>query len=228
MHTSCPNSVSMPRMVVRGFTLIELMIVISIIGIMASLALPTYSNWVNQEKIRNAVKLTSSLKEDVNKYYQKNAVFPKNNVTAGIPEPGKLLSPEVSSIDLENGAFHIQLSEFHKDLKDKVISVRPLYVAGFPKSPISWICGNAKIPKGMKASGTNKTNVPYTFLPIECRDLTGETAKKQIQQDKITQEKHKTNPENKNNSTNSDEVAISNTINKASDKNTPENMEVKK
>lgn len=162
----------------QGFTLIELMISITIIGILASTAMPLYFNWVQSAKITRAITLTDSLKPYVNNYYVVKESFPSDNQSAGIPAPKKLLSPEVSRIDLVDGAFHITLSESHKQLKDKIISVRPVYVEDSPQSPISWICGNAKIPKGMQAAGKNRTNVPYTLLPIQCRDLSGDTARK--------------------------------------------------
>lgn len=52
-----------------GFTLIELMVVISMIGILASLAIPEYQNWMQSEKVANAVKLSEPLKMYVEEYY---------------------------------------------------------------------------------------------------------------------------------------------------------------
>lgn len=165
-----------------GFTLIELMVVISMIGILASLAIPEYQNWMQSEKVANAVKLSEPLKVYVEEYYQQNQTFPIDNVRASLPMPNKLLSPEVEGIQVENGAFHIFLApSVNAQLNDPVITVRPVYVANSPKSPVSWICGNAAIPSGMLAAGQNKTTVPYTMLPLSCRDLTGETARRQQQ-----------------------------------------------
>lgn len=182
----------------QGFTLIELMVVIAIIGILASVALPQYQNWIQANKIKNAVKLTESLKVYINDYYQVKHSFPIDNLSAGLPIADKLLSPEVKGIRVENGAFHIALAEtVNAQLKNPVISVRPVYVAGSPKSPISWICGNAPVPKGMSVSGDNKTTIPYTFLPLECRDLTGKTAKQQSQRQKQMQQQEQASDDKK-------------------------------
>lgn len=156
----------------KGFTLLELMIVIAIISILASIGLPSYVGMVNTAKIKSALKIPKHLQVDIEKYYQTIHQFPLNNEQAGLPPANKLIGPEVTAVDVENGAFHVTLgNQINKQLKGKQISVRPVYVKGYPKSPIAWVCGHAPIPKGMSVSGKNLTNLPNEVLPIQCRDL---------------------------------------------------------
>ncbi len=153
-----------------GFTLIELMIVISIIGIMVSLALPRYSARVDTARTKQAIILVEGLKSDVKEFYKQKQYFPKNNQEAGIPVANKIISTYVSEVILKDGAFHIKFGQkTPQSITGKIITVRPIYVKDSPKSPISWICGNASIPKGMVASGENKTNLENTRLPVKCR-----------------------------------------------------------
>lgn len=159
----------------KGFTLLELMIVIAIIGILASMSFPAYLGWVASAKVTSATNFIEPLQANIKHFYEQKQSFPKDNLIAGLPPSNKILSPHVSKVTLEDGAFHITLSKAtSQSLAGKIITVRPVYVADAPKTPISWICGNTAIPQGMTAAGENKTDVSYTYLPINCRDLTGQ------------------------------------------------------
>jgi type IV pilus assembly protein PilA len=155
---------------VRGFTLIELMIVVAIIGILASIAIPAYSDYTIRAQVTEGLVLINELKPSINEYYKDRGVFPKNNELAGVPAPEHLLGQYVSGITVEDGVMHIRFgNKVNSRMKDQILSVRPLYVTASPTSPISWNCGYSPLPNGMSAAGENRTNVQPKFLPSSCR-----------------------------------------------------------
>lgn len=68
----------------KGFTIIELMIAVAIIGILAAIAIPAYSNYTARAKASEALTLADSAKTAVSEYYQSNGTLPANNSAAGL------------------------------------------------------------------------------------------------------------------------------------------------
>jgi len=69
-----------------GFTLIELMIVVAIIGVLASIAVPQYQNYVARAQVAEAFNLASGYKSPMAEYYAVNGQFPSSNKDIGFPE----------------------------------------------------------------------------------------------------------------------------------------------
>lgn len=153
-----------------GFTLIEMMIVVGIIGIMVSISTPNYLIWATKARLKDAYSLTIEFQKDIGDFYRKHGRFPKNNAEAGMPEPKYLIGLYVTSIEVENGVMHVTLgNRIEPFLRGKVISVRPYVVIGSPRSPVAWGCGKSAPPEGMKAVGVDKTNADPVYLPaIHC------------------------------------------------------------
>lgn len=154
----------------RGFTLIELMIVVAIIGILGTMVVPTYQDFIVRSQIAEAIQLSDGVKRQISTYYTENKHFPQNNAQAGVPEAQHLIGNYVTSITVEQGAIHIQLgNRINAQVKDKLLSLQPAIVEANPDSPISWTCGYAQAVDGMRTQGENKTNIPAPYLQLNCR-----------------------------------------------------------
>jgi type IV pilus assembly protein PilA len=158
------------KMQQRAFTLIEMMIVVAMIGIMATMALPTYHDRVIRTQIEEALALSDIAKQAVTEYFKQTQRFPRDNLQAMIPPSDKLIGNFVKGIHVQDGAIHVTLGHrVNAHVNDQVITLRPATVDGSPQSPISWLCGYAQPVSGMTGAGSNQTSVPENYLPLPCR-----------------------------------------------------------
>jgi type IV pilus assembly protein PilA len=154
----------------RGFTLIELMIVVAIIGILASIAIPAYQDYTIRAQVVEALALIDEVKPSVRDYYRERGVWPEDNENAGVPAPEHLLGQYVAGIVVTDGAMHVRFgNKAHANLSGTTLTIRPLYVTANPSSPIAWNCGFSEPPQGMSPQGADRTDVPSRFLPSVCR-----------------------------------------------------------
>ena len=95
----------MLKQVQKGFTLIELMIVVAIIGILAAIAIPAYQDYVIRSQVSEGLTLASSVKTSVAEYFADRGQWPATEADLGITQPpsGKY----VSGVTVANGTITI-------------------------------------------------------------------------------------------------------------------------
>lgn len=156
----------------RGFTMVEMMVVVAVIAILALLALPSYLDRIIRAQIEAALPLADIAKRPIAEAWKTLQAFPDDNAAALLPTPDKIVNNHVSSLTVENGAIHLTFgNRASKSIQGKLLSLRPAIVEDAPVVPVNWVCGYAEAPDKMTTKGTDRTSIPPEYLPLECRHL---------------------------------------------------------
>jgi len=154
----------------RGFTLIELMVVVAIIAILALMAVPLYRDKFIREQVMEAMRLTDIAKGPIAAAWTTTKTLPDDNAAAGLPVPDKVVSNYVKSLTIEAGAIHVVFgNQANGALRGMTLSLRPAVVEDAHIVPVAWVCGYAAVPEKMTVMAANKTNLPKGWLPVNCR-----------------------------------------------------------
>lgn len=154
----------------RGFTLLELLIVIAIIAILALIAMPSYQGKVIREQIVEGAGLASIAKPPIAASWSAAKVLLADNAAAGLPSADKIVNNMVTNLAVQDGVIHITFgNQVNGAIKGKVLSLRPAVVEDAQIVPVTWVCGNAAAPDKMTVKGENRTDIPFEYLPYNCR-----------------------------------------------------------
>ena len=122
-----------------GFTLIELMVVVAVIGVLSAIAIPQYQNYVARAQVAEGFSLVSSGKMAVAEYYNENGSFPANNAAARLGAANTIIGKYVGSVTVDTGKLTVAFNTTtaHDDLQGKNFVLTPKDNGG----SISWSCG---------------------------------------------------------------------------------------
>ncbi|MGA2655321.1 MAG: pilin [Gammaproteobacteria bacterium] len=136
----------------KGFTLIELMIIVAIIAILAAIAIPAYNDFTTRSKVSEGMSLASTAQLAILEYYVMTGVWPENNTAAGLAEADEIAGEYVQSVTVNENKISVL---FKPDAGKGLANHSIIFEATDAQGAMTWNCSSE--------------DIVGAFLPQNCR-----------------------------------------------------------
>jgi type IV pilus assembly protein PilA len=159
----------------KGFTLIELMIVVAIIGILAAIAIPAYQDYTIRAQVSEGMNLAAAAKAAVAESFLNRGTAPANRTAAGMSATATDTSGKyVTGVNVTNGTITVAYgNEANSQINGLTLEIVPYVTAD---RSVAWRCGGANVPANTTimngaaySGGTLAGNNYIKYLPSACR-----------------------------------------------------------
>ena len=140
------------KQVQKGFTLIELMIVVAIIGILAAIAIPAYQDYTIRAQASEGMSLASGAKTAVAEFWQDRGQWPNDNAEAGLADPGDIIGKYTVGVTVTPRTITVEYGDQANPL---LTAGRLILSATENPGSVRWDCDNSTIDA--------------RYLPSSCR-----------------------------------------------------------
>jgi type IV pilus assembly protein PilA len=152
----------------KGFTLIELMIVVAIIGILAAIAIPAYQDYTIRAQVTEGLNLAGAVKAAVAESYAQSGTWPADNTEAGVGNNSTITGKYVTDVLVADGGITITYgNQANNNIATNTLALTPWTSVN---NDVIWVCGNRTAPSGALSGGTaGATTLLDKYMPQTCR-----------------------------------------------------------